>query len=170
MKNKCNFYSQVGKNVSSGMEIKKSFTKIKHENRAGFQWLKIVKARRRQAGVCVLGVCVEVKSAWLCWVLERQAMPGGLTLSGLLSYWCARIISPKKRMMHRRGMNLCVCRQSPLEEGVSTLGREEEELAEQLSKAGRERSPCGRSSEKGEELAGLNHYGVRRAWAVEATL
>lgn len=35
-------------------------------------------------------------------------------------------------------MNLCVCRQSPLEEGVSTLGREEEELAEQLSKAGEE--------------------------------
>ena len=60
-------------------------------------------------------------------------------------------------------MNLCVCRRSPLEEGVSTLGREEEELAEQLSKAGRERSTCGRSSEKGEELAGLNHDGVRRA-------
>lgn len=61
MKNKCNFYSQVGKNVSSGMEIKKSFTKIKHENRAGFRWLKIVKAQRRQAGVCALGICVEVK-------------------------------------------------------------------------------------------------------------
>lgn len=40
-------------------------------------------------------------------------------------------------------MNLCDCRQSPLEEDASTLGREEEELAEQLSKAVGRGGPAG---------------------------
>ena len=63
LKNKCNFYSLVGKNVISGMGIKKNLTKIEEEKRVGFWWLKIMTAQRRQAGVCALGICVEVKSA-----------------------------------------------------------------------------------------------------------
>lgn len=63
IKNKCNFSSQVGKTLTSGIGIEKSFAKIQHENGVEFQWVKIVAAGRRQAGVCALGIYVEVKSA-----------------------------------------------------------------------------------------------------------